>query len=152
MKKKKVITKERDTSIVIYGSDRIKVRKELNGELFFEIENELTSDLSEAVAMSINFGVNDDIFFNTEFNININNISPDKALYWLTGGDVEWISKKHYNKSWSDVYLIYQEEFGLSIINIIKKSNTIGEVRNGFIKYMNLPILYEFSLNKGFIK
>ena len=152
MKRKKVITKERETSVVIYNSNKVRVSKELNGELFFEIENEVTSDLSEAVAMSMNFGIRDEIFFNTEFNININNISPDKALYWLTGGDIEWVTKKHYNKAWSDVYLMYQEEFGMQIINIIKKSNTLCEVRNGFVKYMNLPTLYEFSLNKGFIK
>jgi hypothetical protein len=75
MKRKRVITKEKETSVVIYSSDRIRVSKELNGELFFEIENEVTSDLSEAVAMSMNFGVNDIMFFNTEFDINIKNIS-----------------------------------------------------------------------------
>ena len=152
MKRKKVITKERETSVVIYSSDKIRVSKELNGELFFEIENEVTSDMSEAVAMSMSFGIKDELFFDTKFNININKISPDKALYWLTGGDTEWVVKKHYNKAWSDVYLTYQEEFGLQIINIFKKSNTIGDVRNGFIKHMNLPTLYEFSLSKGFIK
>lgn len=152
MKRRRVITKEKETSVVIYNSNRIRINKELNGELFFEIENELTSDLSEAVAMSINFGISDDVFFSTEFNININNVSPDKALYWLTGGDNEWVSKKHYDKSWSEVYLTYQEEYGLSIIEIIEKSKTLRDVRNGFIKHMNLPTLYEFSLKKGFIK
>ncbi len=152
MRKKRVITKEKETSVVIYDSERVKVSKELNGELFFEIGYEITCDLSEAIAMSINYGIKDEKFFNTEFNINTNNISPDKALYWLSGGDVEWATQKNYNKCWSEVYLTYQEEFGIQIINIIKKSKTIGEVRNGFIKYINLPILYEFSLNKGFIK
>jgi hypothetical protein len=37
MKRKKVITKERETSVVIYCSNKIRVSKELNGELFFEI-------------------------------------------------------------------------------------------------------------------
>ena len=105
MKKKKVITKERDASIVIYGSDRIRVSKELNGELFFEIENELTSDLSEAIAIIINKGIIDGNFWKTTFNINMSNISPDKTLYWLSGGDREWITRTNYSKSWSDVYL-----------------------------------------------
>ena len=73
MKRKKVITKERETSVVIYSSDKIRVSKELNGELFFEIENEVTSDMSEAVAMSMSFGIKDELFFDTKFNININN-------------------------------------------------------------------------------
>ena len=152
MKKKKVLTKERDTSVVIYRSSKIRVSMELNGELFFEIENELTSDLSEAVAMVINLGINDKIFFDTMFNVSMENISPDKALYWLSGGDKEWVTKQHYSKSWSEVYLSYQEEFGITIINIKKKSKTLGEVRNGFIKSLSLATLYEFSLDKGFIK
>jgi len=150
MKRKKVMVKEKET--VIYSSSKIRISKELNGQLYFEIENELTSDLSEAVAMSINFGLNDKMFFETEFNTNINNISPDKALYWLSGGDAEWVTKKHYSKSWSDVYLSFQEEYGLIIIDIISKAKTIGEVREGFIKQLNLPTLYEFCLSKGFLK
>ena len=69
MKKKKVrvITKVRDTSIVIYNSDRIRVNKELNGELFFEIDNELTTDLAEAIAIVLNKGINDTIFWKTTY-------------------------------------------------------------------------------------
>ena len=152
MRKKKVITKEKDTSVIVYGSNRVRVSKEINGELFFEIENELTSDLSEAVAMFINFGISDKEFLETTFTIDISNVSPDKTLYWLSGGDREWATKQNYIKSWSDVYLSYQEEFGLTIINIIKKSKTLGEVRDSFVKKLNLPTLYEFSLEKGYIK
>ena len=137
---------------VIFSSNRIRVSKEINGELYFEIENELTSDLSEAVAMVMNFGITDKEFLETTFNVNINNISPDKTLYWLSGGDKEWVTKNHYSKAWSDVYLSYQEEFGLMIINIIKKSKTLGDVMNGFTKYLNLSTLYEFSLEKGYLK
>ena len=151
MKKKKVITKERDASIVIYGSDRIRVSKELNGELFFEIENELTSDLSEAIAIIINKGIIDGNFWKTTFNINMSNISPDKTLYWLSGGDREWITRTNYSKSWSDVYLSYQEEFGMVVFNIVNKSKTFGDIRKEFLKKLNLPTLYEFSLEKGFI-
>jgi hypothetical protein len=152
MKKKKVITKERDTSLVIYSSNRIRVSKELNNQLFFEIENELTSDLAEAIAIFINFGINDSEFLKTSFNIDTNNISPDKTLYWLSGGDKEWATKQNYNKSWSEVYLSYQEEYGMLIINIINKAKTFGDIKNEFIKKLNLPTLYEFSLEKGYLK
>ena len=152
MKKKKVMTKERDTSIVIYNSDRIRVSEELNGELFFEIENELTSDISEAIAIVINKGINDSNFWKTPFNINVDNISPDKTLYWLSGGDNEWLEKMHYSKSWSDVYLNFQEEFGMLIINTILKAKNFGEIRSEFVKKLNLTTIYEFSLDKGFIK
>jgi hypothetical protein len=154
MKKKKVrvITKVRDTSTVIYNSDRIRVNKELNGELFFEIDNELTTDLAEAIAIVLNKNIKDNNFWETTFNINIQNISPDKTLYWMSGGDREWISKMHYAKPWSDVYLIFQEEYGLFIIDAINKAKTFGDIRNEFLKQLNLPTLYEFSLEKGYIK
>jgi len=144
MKKKKVMTKERDTSVVIYSSDRIRVSEELNGELFFEIENELTSDVSEAIAIVMNKGITDINFWKTPFNINVNNISPDKTLYWLSGGDNEWIGRTNYSKSWSEVYLNFQEEFGMIIINIIKY--LVGNL------LLNIPTIYEFSLEKGYIK
>jgi hypothetical protein len=152
MKKKKVITKEKETSIVIFNSNNLRVSKELNGEMFFEIKNELTSDLSEAIAIAIIKGITDDNFWKTSFQIDMDNISPDKTLYWLSGGDKEWISKDNYTKSWSEVYLAYQEEFGLTIINIINKAKTFADIKKGFIKKLNLPTLYEFALEKGYLK
>lgn len=152
MKKKKVITKLKETSTLIYNTNTIKVSRELDGELFFEIKKELTSDMSEAIAIVMNLGIIDSKFWEIEFDININNISPDKTLYWLSGGDKEWVSRQNYIKSWSEVYLVYQKEFGLTIINSISKSKKFGDIKNDFIKKLNLPILYEFSLEKGFIK
>ncbi len=150
MSKKKLIIKEMEN--IVYQSGRIKVCKELNNEMFFEIENELTTDLSEAIAMYINLNIKDTKFLDIEFKINTNNISPDKTLYWLSGGDKEWLSKNHYSKSWSEVYLEYQKEFGTMIIYIIKNSKTLNDVRNQFLSKMNLLTLYEFALNNGYIK
>ena len=152
MKKKRVITKVKEISDVIYSSSRIRISKELNGELFFEIENEVTADLSEAIAIAIQKDIKDETFWETSFNIDINNISPDKALYWLSGGDAEWLSKNHYNINWSEVYLTYQEEFGLTIIDIILKAKNFEDIRKKFIQKLNLPILYEFALEKNIIK
>lgn len=152
MKKKKVMLKEREiSSSVIYCSDRIRVSKEKNNELFFEIENEITSDLSEAIAIAINKNVKEEEFWNMMHNINISNVSPDKALYWLSGGDEEWISRNNYKRSWADSYLLFQAEFGLTVINIIEKSKTFGEIKSGFYKKINMETLYEFSLENNLI-
>jgi hypothetical protein len=152
MKKKRVLTKVKEITEVIYASSRVRVSKELNGELFFEIENEITSDLSEAIAIALHKGIIDKEFWKITFNIDINNISPDKALYWLSGGDIEWISKNHYNFNWSEVYLAYQEEFGLSIIDIISNSYNFEEIKKEFLNKLNLSILYEFALENNFVK
>lgn len=151
MKKKRVITKVRDKSVVIYSSEKIRVNKELNGELFFEIERELTTDLAEAIAIIISKGIKDENFWQLEFECDVQNISPDKTLYWLSGGDNEWIEKNHYQKSWAEVYLDFQTQFGVLIIDIINNSKTFSDIKMGFVKNLNLQTLYEFSLEKGYL-
>ena len=58
----------------------------------------------------------------------------------------------HYNRPWCDCYLEFQEEFGFLIINIIKKSKKLSDIRNGFMKYLNLPVLYNFAISKNMVK
>lgn len=151
MKKKKLMLKEKEISSIVYYSDRIRVSKEKNDELFFEIENELTSDLSEAIAIAINKNIKEEDFWKMMHNVKISNISPDKALYWLSGGDEEWISRNNYKKSWADSYLLFQAEFGLTVINIIEKAKTFGDIKSGFNKKINMETLYEFSLENNLI-
>jgi hypothetical protein len=85
-------------------------------------------------------------------NIIYEDITPEKSLYWLSGGNNEWNSLKNYNKSWCDCYLDFQEEFGFLIVNIVKKSKTLLDIRNAFVKYLNLPTLYNFAISKNMIK
>ena len=85
-------------------------------------------------------------------NIKIEEISPEKSLFWLTGGYTEWRSLENYNRPWCDCYLEFQEEFGFLIINIVKKSRTLGDIRDGFLRYLNLPILYDFAISRNLIK
>ena len=54
-------------------------------------------------------------------NIVLENITPERSLFWLTGGYSEWRTLENYNKPWCDCYLDFQEEFGYLIVNIIKK-------------------------------
>ena len=95
--------------------------------------------------------------FNEEiWNINLDkidyyNISPDKALYWLTGGDYEWKEMHNYKKTWHESSLDFQEEFGLKIINILKLSKNLNDIREMFDRHLSLPILYEFALEKEII-
>ena len=38
------------------------------------------------------------------------------------------------------------------IIKIIKDSKKLSEVRDGFIKYLNLPIIYDFAMSRNLLK
>ena len=82
----------------------------------------------------------------------IQKIEPQKCLYWLSGGDTEWTTQENYIKPWYQVYLDYQMEYGNKIISILERSKTLRDIRNNFIKELNLPTLYEFALSKGFVK
>jgi hypothetical protein len=150
MKKKKVLLKN-ELSEVIFVDSKVRVSKN-NTEWFFEIGNEMTSDLAEGVSILMRVVDNNHPIWNTEFEVIHENITPEKSLFWLTGGYSEWRTLEHYSKPWCECSLEFQEEFGFVIINSVKRSRNFREVKNNFIKYLNLPILYDFAISKDLIK
>ena len=145
MKKKKVATMR---NFGFWSDNLVKIDKE-GDQYYFEIGSDITTDLAEAVAIMMMKYKNNGKFWDLEIkDIDYYNITPEKSLYWLSGGDNEWQLMNNYKKSWMDCSLEYQEEFGLKVISILKKSKTMRDIKNGFLKYLNLPILYEFALEK----
>lgn len=151
MKRRKVALKTVGKNDV-YNDGIVRVTKEEN-VYFFEIGNELTSDVAEAAALLMRKFDWDNNIWNLELeDIDIENITPEKSLFWLTGGYSEWRTLENYNKPWCDCYLDFQEEFGILIFNIVKRTKNLKEIRDNFYKYLNLPILYDFALSKNMIK
>jgi hypothetical protein len=134
----------------ISNEEVVKITKEKD-ECFFEIGKEITSDIAEAVSILMRKVEWDDKIWEMEINKNIilEDITPEKSLFWLSGGYNEWRSLNNYKKPWMECYLEFQEEFGFLIVNIVKKSKTLRDIRNGFVKYLNLPTLYDFAISKG---
>jgi len=144
MKKRNV-----ESKTIVYDNNFVTITKETNQELFFEIGDIVTTDVAEAVAIMIvkgSSGIWDVLIDNTV------EVDPERCLYWLSGGQKEWFMPEHYNTIWSNCYLEFQEEFGFMVVDIIRKSKTLGDVRSGFIKYLNLPILYDFAISRNLIK
>ena len=136
----------------VYNDGVVRVTKE-EDVYFFEIGNELTSDIAEAVAILMRkVDYNDNIWDLKLEDIDAESITPEKSLFWLTGGDSEWRILENYNKPWCDCYLDFQEEFGMLIFNIVKRTTKIKEIRDNYYKYLNLPILYDFAISKNMIK
>ena len=151
MKKRKVDTKSKRSNNV-YEDKNIKISKE-DTEYFFEIGNDVTNDLAEAVSILIRKSEWNSPVWNLELSeIVSEEITPEKCLFWLSGGYSEWRTLEHYRRPWCDSYLEFQEEFGILVINIVKRSKKLGDVRDNFIKYLNLPILYDFAMSKNMIK
>lgn len=152
MKRKRIINEYEKKDNEIFNK-RLTVTKEGDG-YFFEIGTEVTADVAEAVSILMRTVDWNDPIWKTTINKNMiyEDITPEKSLYWLSGGNREWDRLQHYNKPWCDCYLDFQEEFGFMIVNIVKKSKTLLDIRNSFIKYLNLPTLYNFAISRDMIK
>lgn len=149
MRKRKEVDKD---LLEIYIDNKFVISKD-NNKWFFEYGGEITNDIAEAVVILMKDFKSDHFIWNTELgDIEIDDVTPEKSLFWLSGGYNEWINLEHYKQPWFECYLDFQEEFGFLIINIVNESNTMGDIRNKFIKYLNLPILYDFALSKNLIK
>jgi hypothetical protein len=156
MKRKRIAletSKEVRRDKEILNQSILSVSKQEN-EYFFEIGGEATTDVAEAVSILMRKVQWDDPIWdmNIDKRIVYEDITPEKSLFWLSGGNSEWKTLNHYNRPWCDCYLEFQEEFGFLIINIIKKSKKLSDIRSGFMKYLNLPVLYNFAISKDMVK
>ena len=152
MKKRKLALQTKGKNDIYHKVGIIRISKEEN-EYFFEIGSDVTSDVAEAVAMMMRKIDWDDPVWDLEINdFIIENTAPEKSLFWLSGGYNEWRTLENYNRPWCDCYLDFQEEFGYLIVNIIKRTKTLGGIKDNFIKHLNLPILYDFAISKNMIK
>jgi len=151
MKKRKDLLEKIGTKTIFTDKTR-KINIEGN-KWFFEIGKELTTDIAEAVSLLIRECDSNDQIWEVEIkDINTEDITPEKSLYWLSGGYKEWKTLENYNRPWCDCYLDFQEEFGFTILNIVNRSKTLGDVREYFIENLNLPVLYDFALSKDLVR
>ena len=143
-----------DRSINIYTDEKNFIKIDISDGLYtFEIGNEITSDLSEAIAIMIRKIDFDNPIWDLDVkNFEIENIKTDKCLFWLSGGYTEWRTLDHYNRPWFDCYIEYDNKFGGVVMNILKRSKKLKDIRNKMLKHLSLPILYDFALSKNFVK
>jgi hypothetical protein len=131
----------------------VKISEGVGCCLFFEIGGYVTTDICEGVALMMRNSVNDQTVWskNIEKYLDVETIDARNCLYWLSGGDDEWKTRKFYKRPWNECDLIFQEEFQYSVLVVVKRSKTLGDIRLGFLKLLNLPIFYEFALSKNLI-
>jgi hypothetical protein len=139
------------SSIKMLNQDFVKISKS-SDDYVFEIGESITTDPAEAVALMMRINDLHEMNWKKDIKINPDKIQPRKALYWLSGGDLEWITLENYRVSWNNSEFIWEEEFGFLVKSIVQKSKNLDGIRKGFLKYLNLPTLYEFALEKNFIR
>lgn len=149
MKRKKVLVE--NVGELILNDSFVRVTK-FDNQYFFEIGKEITSDLGEAVAILMRNNTEDNSIWELEIGDMDVDIEPSKALFWLTGGYKEWRSLEHYNRPWADCYIDFQEEFGFIVYNSVKRARKLNDIKVAFLKYLNLPILYDFAISKDLVR
>lgn len=149
MKRKKVLVE--CLGDVVLTDSLVRVTK-FDNQYFFEIGKEMTGDLGEAVAILMRNKTDDNLVWDMDISEIEVDIDPEKTLFWLTGGYNEWRTLENYNKSWIDCYLEFQEEFGFIVYNSVKKAKSLRDIKKSFLKYLNLPVLYDFAISKDLVK
>lgn len=134
-------------------NNSVKIKEGVNNSLFFEIEDYCTTDICEAVALMMRYGVTDPDIWNRNIqkNLDTDSVEPRHCLYWLSGGNDEWNQMEFYKRPWNECDLLFLEEFGVTVLIILKKSKTLGDIKSGFLKFLNLTVFYEFCLSRNLI-
>ena len=148
--KGKVLYENKTKDVVIYGD---------NGRLYFEstnpvLEEEFKSyDCAEGVAalMRLKTVFEDDKFWQLKVGNSRYDVAPGKALYWLSGGNREWLSNETYSYEWLEVHSIFEHKFRDVVYEIVENAETLQDIKEEFMKQLNLPVLYEFALSNDLI-
>lgn len=149
MKRKKFLLK--DLSNDLFKKNLIINR--FKNDIYFEIDDQITSDPAEAVSILMRkIDFNDPVWKTEVRESDIHSISPSKSLFWLTGGNKEWNTLKNYKLPWDDCFMIFEEEFGYLVINAVEKARRLKDIRDYFLKHINLPILYDYAVSKDIVK
>jgi hypothetical protein len=151
MKKKKNPFQEKMThQDVLLDQDRVTINQS-EDITYFQIGYQITDDLAEAVSIMMRIINENDPIWNIKIK-NKHDIDYKKSLYWLSGGDEEWVNLPHYNQSWIDCNDLYVEEFKQEIENIINESVTFKDIKQKFKSKLNMFKMYDFAIANNLIK
>jgi len=150
------LKKEIEKQIVKHQNKKINIEKE-NYKTYFEVIDSTgilhTYDVAEGVAaiMMCEHSIDDNMLDILITEKDKKEISVSKALYWLTGGNNEWINSNNYKVDWHDASEIYKKKYGGQITRIVRKAKTIGDIKEKFEQNFNLVDLYEFAIENDLI-
>lgn len=74
------------------------------------------------------------------------NSMPSNLIYYLTGDDKIWKRNLIWKHDWKDMNSIFLEWFELKIKDVVKKSKTLGQLKNKIKNKIGSEDFYEFGL------
>jgi hypothetical protein len=158
-RKKRVIIDNEKGSIVYESEMKDVVVFNDNGRLYFESSNPILGedfksyDCAEGVAalMKLRTVFDDEKFWNLKVGNSKYDVSSERALYWLSGGNREWKQNDTYAYEWVEVHSIFEHKFRDIVYEIVENAETLKDIKEGFLVNLNLPVLYEFALGNDLI-
>lgn len=148
MKRRRTVLENEE---IIFKREGINIVN-IGGQIIFEIKEHITLDLAEAISLAMNEDFEESEFWSLPVQIFDKTIISEKALYWLSGGDKEWVTLENYSDSWYNCYSDFCSKWEPAIIDIISKSETLLDIKLGYKKRLNLVTLYDWAISKGFVK
>jgi hypothetical protein len=145
---------------VIFDESGITVSKDLTGKLHVDCNRSdigyaiHTSDVLEAAAALMHSKTlrNNRKLWDVKLSSDdIYGCDPANALYWLSGGDAEWVDGFRYNKKWSSVADVYLDRFGSDLFDAVEVCSTFADLRYIYSTEFKLQYFYEFALENNFI-
>ena len=145
-RRRNVIEKEK----ILWRNNKVSIIN-IEGQIIFEIRDYTTVDLVEAVVLMANISVKDDVWSLSTNNFD-KNIDPEKSLYWLSGGDSEWMTLEHYSESWYNLHQDFSIKWSPIINSIVSESKNLAEIKEELEKRLNLAIIYDWAISRGFTR
>lgn len=124
----------------------------IGNQIIFEMQQHTTTDLAEIVAIMMKNNINDEEFWKLPTSQFDKNIQPDKSIYWLSGGDSEWILLDNYSDTWYNCCNDFCNKWQNLVINSVQNSTTLGDIRKNFTEKLNLLTIYDWAISKGFVR
>lgn len=157
-KKRVIIDNEKGTILYQNDTKDVTVYGD-NGRLYFESSNPILEeefgsyDCGESVAalMRLKTVFDDEKFWNLKVGSSKYDVNPERALYWLSGGNREWKTNDTYAYEWLEVHSIFEHKFRDIVYEIVENAETLKDIKEEFMNQLNLPVLYEFALSNDLI-
>lgn len=125
---------------------------EVGNQIIFEIQQLTTNDLAEAVALMMKNGVQDENFWKLPTSLFNKDIQAERCLYWLSGGDAEWVILDNYSDYWYNYCTDFCNRWESTVKDAIEKSENLSDIRDSFEKNVSLLAIYDWAIGRGFVR
>jgi hypothetical protein len=135
---------------MVHDSPRVKVHS-LGDTLIFEVDEDVTQDVAEAVSMIMHNRI-EGSFWSIPTDGLAELVDPERALYWLSGGDREWSLLEHYSQPWPSCSQDFRDKWSETVTRIVMQSKTLADIRAGFRRELTLHRIYDWCISRGLVR